>query len=124
MFNYGSSHSVAEVSSSDYGTCSVANSIASYNNGPTTIALNTTGTHYFVCGVVGHCGSGMKVSVPVTADGGSGGASPTPSGTGSSSPTTPSTTTPKGTSTGSPTNSPLLAVVFGLVSLVFMLVLS
>ncbi|GJV67675.1 blue copper protein-like protein [Tanacetum coccineum] len=111
------SHSVAEVGSNDYDTCSVANSIASYNNGPTTVALNTTGTHYFVCGVVGHCGGGMKVSVPVTADGGSGGASPTPSGTGSSSPTTPSTTPPKGTSTGSvpassPTNSPFVAAVF------------
>ncbi|GJU16618.1 blue copper protein-like protein [Tanacetum coccineum] len=119
VFNYGSSHSVAEVGSNDYDTCSVANSIASYNNGPTTVALNTTGTHYFVCGVVGHCGGGMKVSVPVTADGGSGGASPTPSGTGSSSPTTPSTTPPKGTSTGSvpassPTNSPFVAAVFGL----------
>nr|GEV28069.1 blue copper protein-like [Tanacetum cinerariifolium] len=113
VFNYGSSHSVAEVSSNDYDTCSVANSIASYNNGPTTVALNTTGTHYFVCGVVGHCGGGMKVSVPVTADGGSGGASPTPSGTGSSSTTTP----PKGSSTGSvpassPTNSPFVAAVF------------
>ncbi|PWA67977.1 Cupredoxin [Artemisia annua] len=70
VFNYGSSHSVAEVSSSDYGTCSVSNSITTYNNGPTTVALNTSGTHYFVCGVVGHCGSGMKVSVPVTGDGG------------------------------------------------------
>ncbi|KAK1432225.1 hypothetical protein QVD17_09119 [Tagetes erecta] len=121
VFSYGSSHTVAEVSSDDYGTCNVGNSIASYSSSPTTIALNTTGTHYFICGVVGHCSGGMKVSVPVTGGGGSSGATPTTPGTDSSSPAKP--TPPTSTSTGkSPTSSatvsPVVAVSLSLVLLV------
>ncbi|KAL7585786.1 hypothetical protein Lser_V15G44509 [Lactuca serriola] len=125
VFNYGSSHSVDEVSSDDYGTCTVGNSIASYTSSPATIILNTTGTHYFICGVPGHCSGGMKVSVPVTG----GGASPTPS-TGASPTTKPTPTPPTATSTGSavPASSsaisPVVAVVFSLVSMVFKFVLS
>nr|XP_043617633.1 blue copper protein-like [Erigeron canadensis] len=117
VFNYGSSHSVDEVSSDDYGSCSAGNTIASYTSGPTTIPLNTTGTHYFICGVIGHCSGGMKLSVPVT--GGGGGTTTSPSGTGGSPPTKPTTpTAPTGTSTGSVV-SPMVSIVFGFVSLVF-----
>lgn len=123
MFNYGSSHTVAEVSSDDYGTCNVGNTITSYSSSPTTVALNTTGTHYFICGVVGHCSGGMKVSVPVTGGGGSSGATPTPSGTGGK--TTPPTSTSTGKSpTSSATISTVVAVSFSLVLLVATLVLT
>lgn len=91
VFNYGSSHTVDEVSKSDYSSCTVGNSITSDNSGATTIPLKTAGTHYFICGVVGHCSGGMKVAVTVT-----GGSSTTPSGASPSS----------GTGTGSTTTSP------------------
>lgn len=71
-----------EVSSSDYSTCSVGNAMASDSSGATTIALKTAGTHYFICGVVGHCGSGMKLAVKVES-----------SGSGSSATTTTTSTT-------------------------------
>ncbi|GJS31937.1 blue copper protein-like protein [Tanacetum coccineum] len=60
VFNYDSSHTVDLVSSTDYAACAVGNSIASYNTGTTTIALNTTGSHYFICGIMGHCTGGMS----------------------------------------------------------------
>lgn len=71
VFNYGSGHTVDEVKQSDYTTCTIGNSITTDNKGTTSILLQTPGTHYFICGVIGHCGSGMKVSVDVSASGGS-----------------------------------------------------
>ncbi|PSS17380.1 Blue copper protein [Actinidia chinensis var. chinensis] len=69
VFNYGSGHTVDEVSGSDYNTCTIGNSNKTDNSGTTTLLLNTAGTHYYICGVIGHCGSGMKLAVTV-ADGG------------------------------------------------------
>ncbi|KAK9053222.1 hypothetical protein SSX86_029854 [Deinandra increscens subsp. villosa] len=127
VFNYDSSHTVDLVSSGDYGTCKVGNSIASYNSGTTTISLNTTGSQYFICGVMGHCSGGMKLTIDVTSDG-SPSAAPTPSSIVADSPTTmPLGTTlppPKvsGTSnipvaSSSQVVSPFVAVVFCLVAL-------
>ncbi|MBA0746206.1 hypothetical protein Gogos_008745 [Gossypium gossypioides] len=56
---------VDEVSSSDYSTCTVGNAIRSDNSGSTTVTLKAAGTHYFICGVVAHCGNGMKLAVKV-----------------------------------------------------------
>ncbi|KAL9446869.1 hypothetical protein AB3S75_014524 [Citrus x aurantiifolia] len=81
VFNYGSGHTVDEVSGSDYNSCTVGNAITSDSSGATTITLKTAGTHYFICGVPGHCGSGMKLAVTV----GSGSPTASPSGSGSSS---------------------------------------
>ncbi|XP_052201668.1 blue copper protein-like [Diospyros lotus] len=89
VFNYGSGHTVDEVSESDYKTCTVGNALTTDSSGATTVALKTAGTHYFICGVVGHCGSGMKLAVTVAA---AGGPSTTPS-SGSASPDAPTTTT-------------------------------
>ncbi|XVE60539.1 hypothetical protein DITRI_Ditri05aG0136900 [Diplodiscus trichospermus] len=74
IFNYPTSHTVDEVSSSDYSTCTVGNAITTDNSGSTTVALKTAGTHYFICGVVSHCGNGMKLAVKVES-----GSSTTPS---------------------------------------------
>ncbi|XVE60538.1 hypothetical protein DITRI_Ditri05aG0136900 [Diplodiscus trichospermus] len=74
VFNYPTSHTVDEVSSSDYSTCTVGNAITTDNSGSTTVALKTAGTHYFICGVVSHCGNGMKLAVKVES-----GSSTTPS---------------------------------------------
>jgi len=67
-------HTVAEVSSADYSACSASNSIQSYSDQNTKIALTAPGTRYFICGTSGHCGNGMKIRVDVVA----GGAAPGP----------------------------------------------
>ncbi|EEF48563.1 blue copper protein [Ricinus communis] len=126
VFNYGGGHTVDEVSASDYNTCTVGNGITSDSSGATTIALKTAGTHYFICGVVGHCGSGMKLAVTVKAAGSSTETSATPS-SGTSTPAT-STTSPSGSNTtiykpssnypesASGILSPFIAIVVTLVS--------
>ncbi|TVU05489.1 hypothetical protein EJB05_48655 [Eragrostis curvula] len=79
LFNFASgTHTVTEVSKSDYDSCSTSNSISDSRNGPTTITLNSAGTHYFICGIPGHCSGGMKLAVTVGS--GSGG-SPSAPGT-------------------------------------------
>ncbi|XWS23933.1 hypothetical protein CRYUN_Cryun28dG0058200 [Craigia yunnanensis] len=100
VFNYPTSHTVDEVSSSDYSTCTVGNAINTDNSGATTVSLKTTGTHYFICGVIGHCGNGMKLAVKVES-GSSTAPSKSPSSSSSSPPSSdkPSTTTPSTTTT-------------------------
>ncbi|KAF3631002.1 blue copper protein [Capsicum chacoense] len=96
VFNYPSGHTVDEVSSSDYASCSTSNSLSTDSSGATTIPLKTSGAHYFICGVMGHCSGGMKLSVTVAAaasSGGGGGGATTPA---------PDTTTP---TTGTPTTA-------------------
>ncbi|KAL5698025.1 hypothetical protein ACHQM5_029114 [Ranunculus cassubicifolius] len=114
VFNYGTGHTVNEVSASDYSSCSAGNSISSDSSGLTTVALKTPGTHYFLCAVPGHCAGGMKLSVTVGGNGSS------------TTPTSPSTPTPKtfGPPTGSYspsssiTNSPsTIIVLFGVFTL-------
>ncbi|KAK3030185.1 hypothetical protein RJ639_039662, partial [Escallonia herrerae] len=130
VFNYGSSHTVDEVSASDYSSCTVGNSISTDNTGSTTIPLKTAGTHYFICGVIGHCGGGMKLSVPVTAAATSPSGSSTTPPSSTTSPAPPSTTTtpPSGTtapqSSSSGTLSPFLAALFACVAFLFKLVIS
>ncbi|KAF5468120.1 hypothetical protein F2P56_012299, partial [Juglans regia] len=111
VFNYGGGHTVDEVSASDYNSCTVGNSLSTDSSGTTTIPLKTAGTHYFICGVVGHCGSGMKLAVTVgkaseTAPSGTG----TPSTPAGSTPTT-TTTTPTTTSTHSSSGTTLSPIV-------------
>ncbi|XP_024977264.1 blue copper protein-like [Cynara cardunculus var. scolymus] len=135
VFNYDSSHTVDEVSSGDYTTCSVGNSIASYNSGTSTIALNTTGNHYFICGVVGHCSGGMKLTVAVTGADGSPSAAPSSitADSPSTSTTLGNTLTPATTAaetrnipaeSSSSAISPFAAAIFSLVALLWELVLA
>ena len=86
-------HTVAEVSSADYSACSASNSIQSYSDQNTKIALTAPGTRYFICGTPGHCGNGMKLAVTVAAA-----AATTPPASSSSSP--PATTKPTSSSSG------------------------
>lgn len=86
VFNYGSGHTVDEVKQGDYTTCTIGNSLTSDNKGTTSILLQTPGTHYFICAIIGHCGSGMKLSVKVSAS------SPNSTSTSPPSSTTPTTT--------------------------------
>ncbi|XP_021284579.1 blue copper protein-like [Herrania umbratica] len=106
VFNYPTSHTVDEVSKSDYSTCTVGNAITTDNTGATTITLKTAGTHYFICGVIGHCGNGMKLAV--TVESGSSTAAPKSPSSSSSPPSSdkPSTTTPSTTTTTTTTKVP------------------
>jgi hypothetical protein len=68
VFNYVSkAHTVTEVSKAGYDACSGANALSDDDTGSTTITLQTPGTHYFICNVPGHCASGMKLAVAVSA---------------------------------------------------------
>ncbi|KAJ8555595.1 hypothetical protein K7X08_013091 [Anisodus acutangulus] len=107
VFNYPSGHTVDEVSSSDYEACTTGNSIISDSSGATTIPLKTAGTHYFICGVMGHCSGGMKLSVAVAAAGGGGGGGST---TTPSPGSTTSTTNPKPDTTTTTTSHPSASV--------------
>lgn len=116
VFNYGSGHTVDEVSGSDYKTCTVGNSITSDSSGATTIPLKAAGTRYFICAVVGHCGMGMKLSVNVVGSGSTaapstkGSTSPATSGS-NSTVTSPAVTTPSSTGVdNSLSTSPVVAL--------------
>ncbi|KAM3298634.1 hypothetical protein ACQJBY_040225 [Aegilops geniculata] len=66
IFKYSpQAHNVLEVSKADYDSCSTATLIATLNSGNDVIALNVTGTRYFICGFPGHCAGGMKVKIDV-----------------------------------------------------------
>ncbi|KAF5185525.1 Blue copper protein [Thalictrum thalictroides] len=83
VFTYGAgAHTVDEVSESDYSSCSTGNSISSDSTGSTSITLKTPGTHYYICGIPGHCSGGMKLAVTV-------------GGNGTTTPVSPSTPTPR-----------------------------
>lgn len=109
VFNYaGGAHTVDEVSAADYAACSSSKALSSDSAGTTTVTLKTAGKHYFICGVAGHCSSGMKLVVDVAA------ATPSPApapavavapAPDDAADTTPATTTPKG-SGGATTKTP------------------
>ncbi|KAK8921586.1 hypothetical protein KSP39_PZI020361 [Platanthera zijinensis] len=84
-------HTVNEVSADDYQSCSASNYLSTDSTGSTTIPLKTGGTHYFICGVPGHCIGGMKLAVSVDAASSSSSTSSSPTITSSPSTTTPST---------------------------------
>ncbi|CAE5958247.1 unnamed protein product [Arabidopsis arenosa] len=93
VFNYGTGHTVDEVSENDYKSCTLGNSITSDSSGTTTIALTTTGPRYFICGIPGHCAGGMKLAVTIASASsnvvGGGTTTPTPfTGGGGYNPTT------------------------------------
>ncbi|XP_059651001.1 uclacyanin-3-like [Cornus florida] len=126
VFNYDSTHSVDEVSQSDYTNCKTSSPIKSYTGGSTTISLTTAGPMYFICPTFGHCQGGMKLAITV------GASSPSPGGTppatssppsSSSSPPPPTTSTtsspppppPSSGATGDFGNSNVLMLVLALV---------
>ncbi|XP_062158259.1 blue copper protein-like [Alnus glutinosa] len=118
VFKYSAGHTVEEVSGSDYNSCTLGNSLSTDSSGSTTISLKTAGSHYFVCGIVGHCGSGMKVAVTVGKASAAAPAAPsgtpssgTPSSSGGNTTvTTPTTTTSTDSSSGT-SLSPIMVAV-------------
>ena len=60
-------HDVVEVTEAGYAACSSANNISAFRTGNDVVALAAVGTRYFLCGLPGHCDSGMKIRVDVVA---------------------------------------------------------
>lgn len=60
-------HDVVEVSKAGYDACSNANNISAFRSGNDVVALTAVGTRYFLCGLTGHCDSGMKIRINVVA---------------------------------------------------------
>ncbi|XP_020575658.1 LOW QUALITY PROTEIN: blue copper protein-like [Phalaenopsis equestris] len=105
-FAYGAgTHTVNEVSANDYQSCSTSNYLSTDSSGSTTITLRTSGTHYFVCGVPGHCIGGMKLAVTVTVG-------PSSSSGTTTTPSTPSTETGYHFSAATKTQIPATVVGF------------
>ena len=98
-------HTVAEVSSADYSACSASNSLQSYSDQNTKIALTAPGTRYFICGTAGHCSGGMKLAVKVSAAAATAPAASSPPADDGTPPetTTPSASAPPATTTTAPT---------------------
>lgn len=113
FFSYNQSkHSVLEVSEADQATCTTADPIASYTSGNTSITLGNASTHYYICGIPGHCLDGMTLVIKI-----SNGSTPAPIpapapsfSTPNSSPESSFTPSPASQSPGTPAGSlpPLL----------------
>ncbi|CAK8563433.1 unnamed protein product [Lathyrus sativus] len=84
-------HNVEEVTKEKYGSCNSSSPIATFSNPPVRVTLNKTGTHYFICGVPGHCSGGQKLSINV---GGSSSSSPASSPSPSATSPSPSASSP------------------------------
>ncbi|KAM0004522.1 putative Phytocyanin domain, cupredoxin [Helianthus debilis subsp. tardiflorus] len=104
LFQYSSSHSVAEVNRDSYQGCNTTNVLQPSSNGNTTFALTKPGDRYFVCGNRLHCYAGMKLHVVVDGKAAEGpaAAAPEPEAGGDS---TTITTTPTITTTNSPSKN-------------------
>lgn len=78
VFNYTTGqHDVAKVTKEAYDNCNTTSPISLQKNGPTSIRLDSAGSHYFLCTFSSHCTLGQKLVVNVSAASGSAPA-PTP----------------------------------------------
>lgn len=94
VFQYSSSHSVAEVNRDSYQGCNTTNVLQPSSNGNTTFTLTKPGDRYFVCGNRLHCYAGMKLHVVVDGKATDGpAAAPAPVAVAGGDPTTTTTTT-------------------------------
>ncbi|XP_024520124.1 mavicyanin [Selaginella moellendorffii] len=65
-FTYTGNHNVLEVSRAAYDNCDASQPIQSYlTPSPIQVTLTTSGEHWFICGVPGHCDGGMRVPINV-----------------------------------------------------------
>ncbi|GAV82494.1 Cu_bind_like domain-containing protein [Cephalotus follicularis] len=67
VFNYvNGSHDVAEVTKQDYESCNTSTTLSLNSNPPTIITLSTSGEHFYICTVGGHCSAGQSLAINVT----------------------------------------------------------
>ncbi|KAG5629819.1 hypothetical protein H5410_001536, partial [Solanum commersonii] len=66
-FNYDPQlHNVMQVDINDYNSCTASNPLATFNSGSDSITLDTPdGDYFFICGIPGHCASGLKLHIKV-----------------------------------------------------------
>ncbi|KAK6122669.1 hypothetical protein DH2020_043585 [Rehmannia glutinosa] len=66
VFEYNPQHhNVMQVTHAEYRACNVSSPISTRTTGNDSIAIDTYGHHFFVCGVPGHCQAGQKVDINV-----------------------------------------------------------
>uniref|UniRef100_A0A5B6YU11 Putative blue copper protein n=1 Tax=Davidia involucrata TaxID=16924 RepID=A0A5B6YU11_DAVIN len=101
VFNYTTGvHDVAEVTRAAFDSCNSTNPISIATNGPTSITLNSVGSHYYICTFARHCDLGQKLAINVSAT-----SAPSPQPAATPSPSSPPTPTPA--SVPAPTPSPV-----------------
>ncbi|KAJ1293269.1 hypothetical protein BS78_01G054800 [Paspalum vaginatum] len=59
------SHNVVVVDAQSYAACAVPSNAPTLTSGDDRVALRQPGRWFFICGVEGHCQSGMKLAVNV-----------------------------------------------------------
>eukprot|EP01018_Ginkgo_biloba_P011767 Gb_29072 [translate_table: standard] len=60
-------HNVLQVTKQNYGSCTSAKPLASYEDGNTSVILKKTARYYFICGFPGHCVAGQKFEITALA---------------------------------------------------------
>ncbi|KAK4729888.1 hypothetical protein R3W88_022876 [Solanum pinnatisectum] len=55
-----------QVDVNDYNSCTASNPLATFNSGSDSITLDTPDGDYFLCGIPGHCASGLKFHIKVS----------------------------------------------------------
>ncbi|GJV10581.1 uclacyanin 1-like protein [Tanacetum coccineum] len=91
-FQFTSTHDVLEVTRENYDSCGLGSPISTTVTSPARFPLTAEGSRYFICGRGAHCSQGMKVQIDV--------------GSGTSTPTTPSSPAPPQTTPPSSTIPP------------------
>ncbi|KAL4654110.1 hypothetical protein ACB092_01G354800 [Castanea dentata] len=119
VFNFTTgAHDVATVTQTNYGACSIANTISLVTTGPYSYTIDTTATHYFICTISNgaHCNAGQKLAISVgnSTSAASPGSPPT---TPSASPPPPPPPPPPGSSASS--LAATLPLVFMTIALAF-----
>ncbi|KAL3693444.1 hypothetical protein R1sor_007095 [Riccia sorocarpa] len=74
-FVYSTGHNVYQVSAADASNCDGTNPIAKFEGANPTVLLTEAGEIHYICEVITHCSSGMKMTITV---GGNGSAPLTP----------------------------------------------
>ncbi|KAF1002877.1 umecyanin-like [Apium graveolens] len=69
VFNFTTgAHTAAEVTKAAYNACTTTKPLALWTTGPSSVKLNSSGTHYYICTFPSHCNPlGQKVAIPVMA---------------------------------------------------------
>ncbi|XP_030546633.2 stellacyanin-like [Rhodamnia argentea] len=66
VFNWTGTHTVAEVSKTDYDNCTSTSPIGTIQTvSPFNVTLNTNSSRYFICTISNHCHLGQKVTLGI-----------------------------------------------------------
>ncbi|CAN8247704.1 unnamed protein product [Cochlearia groenlandica] len=58
-------HDVVEVTKPEFDSCQAVKPLITFANGNSIVPLTSPGKRYFICGMPGHCSTGMKLEVNV-----------------------------------------------------------